>query len=110
MLDTQYRMHPGISRFPSSEFYDLALIDGTVGRSGQVVPTLWPPASSLLAVNPETGHRPAVIFVDHQGPEAMKNRSRVNWTEGYIVCSIIEDLLRQNEVWSLFLLYLDCEV
>lgn len=100
MLDTQYRMHPGISRFPSSEFYDFALLDGTVNTSGQVRQGLLPPVSSHLALNPQTGHRPSLIFIDHQGPEAVKNRSRVNWTEGYIACSIIEDLLLKNAVRS----------
>jgi senataxin len=28
LLDTQYRMHPDISRFPSTQFYDGKLIDG----------------------------------------------------------------------------------
>ena len=101
MLDTQYRMHPGISRFPSSEFYNLLLRDGTVNDSGQVTPTLLPPVSAHLNMNPETGHRPSVIFIDHQGPEVMKSRSRVNWTEGYIACNIVEDLLLNNPVsWS----------
>ncbi|KAI5119257.1 hypothetical protein M0805_007260 [Coniferiporia weirii] len=96
MLDTQYRMHPKISEFPSSEFYDLMLLDGTV-HAGEIAPELLPPSSAHLVANPTTGHRPSVIFIDHQGPEAMKSKSRVNWTEGYIVCSIIEDLLRKNE-------------
>ncbi|THH07595.1 hypothetical protein EW145_g3266 [Phellinidium pouzarii] len=96
MLDTQYRMHPNISAFPSSEFYDLMLLDGTV-NAGQVMPTLMPLSSSHLVANPETGHRPSVIFIDHEGPEATKSKSRVNWTEGYIICSIVEDLLRQNK-------------
>ncbi|KLO16533.1 P-loop containing nucleoside triphosphate hydrolase protein [Schizopora paradoxa] len=96
MLDTQYRMHPGISRFPSSEFYNLSLLDGTVNKAGQVTPNLLPPVSSHLPANMETGHRPSVIFIDHQGPEAVKSRSRVNWTEGYIACSVIEDLLLNN--------------
>ncbi|KAH8114864.1 P-loop containing nucleoside triphosphate hydrolase protein [Phellopilus nigrolimitatus] len=96
MLDTQYRMHPSISRFPSLEFYDLMLLDGTVS-AGQIAPSLLPPSSTHLIANPETGHRPSMIFIDHQGPEAEKNRSRVNWTEAYIVCNIIEDLLRKNK-------------
>ncbi|KAL5520432.1 hypothetical protein ACEPAG_9656 [Sanghuangporus baumii] len=95
MLDIQYRMHPNISKFPSMEFYDMMLLDGTV-QAGRVVPSLSPLSSSHLIEHPETGHRPSVIFIDHQGPEAMKSRSRVNWTEGYIICSIVEDLLLLN--------------
>jgi len=67
-----------------------------VNKAGQVTPTLLPPVSSHLTANPETGHRPSVIFIDHQGPEAVKSRSRVNWTEGYIACSVVEDLLLNN--------------
>ncbi|EJD05026.1 P-loop containing nucleoside triphosphate hydrolase protein [Fomitiporia mediterranea MF3/22] len=95
MLDVQYRMHPGISKFPSMEFYDTMLLDGTV-HAGEVIPSLMPLSSSHLVAHPETGHRPSVIFIDHEGPEATKSRSRVNWTEGYIICSIVEDLLRLN--------------
>lgn len=91
-------MHPAISRFPSSEFYDYALLDGTVSHSGEVLPSLLPPASSHLIANPETGHQPSLIFIDHEGPEAMKNKSRVNWMEAYIICNVVEDLLRQNQV------------
>lgn len=97
MLDIQYRMHPNISEFPSKEFYGKLLLDGTV-RAGGVVPSLLPPSSTHLIEHPETGRRPSVIFIDHQGPEALKSRSRVNWTEGYIICSIVEDLLRLNPV------------
>lgn len=98
MLDTQYRMHPDISRFPASEFYDYALLDGTVNSSGHVSSSLIPPVCSHLALNPLTGNRPSVMFLDHQGPESTKDRSRVNWTEGYIVCSIVEELLLHNAV------------
>jgi superfamily I DNA and/or RNA helicase len=97
MLDKQYRMHPSISRFPSREFYNYSLLDGTV-LDDIVSPTLLPPTSSHLEINPETGHRPSVIFLDHSGNEEKKDRSRVNHNEARIVCAIIEDLLMQNPV------------
>jgi superfamily I DNA and/or RNA helicase len=92
MLDVQYRMHPSISRFPSLEFYDFALQDGTVDSSGNIHPMLLPPLSSHLEQNILTGHRPSVVFIDHGGAETLKDRSRVNWNEAHIVCSIVEDL------------------
>jgi superfamily I DNA and/or RNA helicase len=98
MLDLQYRMHPSLSRFPSSEFYNFSLHDGTVNLLGQVSPSLLPPASCHLRINPETGHRPSVIFLDHAGNEEMKDRSRVNHNEARIVCAVIEDLLLNNPV------------
>ncbi|CAK5279145.1 unnamed protein product [Mycena citricolor] len=95
MLDTQYRMHPAISSFPSSEFYNFRLRDGTVDPTGTVAARLTPPNSVHLPVN-ERGDRPAVIFLDHVGGEAMKDRSRVNLPEAAIVISVIEDLLLNN--------------
>jgi len=98
MLDVQYRMHPSISRFPSSEFYNFALRDGTVDSNGEPLLGLTPPMSSHLQEDTATGKKPSVVFLDHAGPEATKDRSRVNHTEGDIVVSVVEDLLSQNEV------------
>ncbi|OAX35034.1 P-loop containing nucleoside triphosphate hydrolase protein [Rhizopogon vinicolor AM-OR11-026] len=97
MLDVQYRMHPSISRFPSLEFYNFSLQDGTVDSAGNIHPMLLPPLSSHLEQNALTGLRPSVVFIDHAGSETSKDRSRVNWNEAHIVCSIVEDLLLQNE-------------
>ncbi|KAF8064109.1 P-loop containing nucleoside triphosphate hydrolase protein [Lyophyllum atratum] len=96
MLDTQYRMHPAISRFPSSEFYNHTLQDGTVDDVGNVHSRLSPPSSQHLQANVVTGNRPSVIFIDHKGAESMKERSRVNLNEAHIVASIVEDLLLNN--------------
>ena len=98
MLDIQYRMHPDISRFPSAEFYNFSLSDGTVDSVGNIASFLEPPVSSHLRANPATGNRPSLIFLDHAGTESFKDRSRVNWNEAYIVCSIVEDLLLHNKV------------
>jgi len=97
MLDVQYRMHPSISRFPSSEFYNFSLQDGTVDSAGNVLSRLMPPTSNHLQVDAVTGNRPSVVFLDHAGSESTKDRSRVNHNEANIVCSIVEDLLIQNE-------------
>lgn len=102
MLDTQYRMHPAISRFPSSEFYNFTLQDGTIDPVGNIHPRLKPPSSRHLRVNMETGHRPSVIFLDHTGPESAKDRSRVNRHDARIVCSVVEDLLLHNPVSFFF--------
>ncbi|EIN05865.1 P-loop containing nucleoside triphosphate hydrolase protein [Punctularia strigosozonata HHB-11173 SS5] len=96
MLDLQYRMHPQISKFPSAEFYNFALRDGMLDSSGGVPAQLRPPTSAHLQMNPQTGDRPSVIFLDHQGLESPKDRSKVNYTDADIVCSVIEDLLIQN--------------
>src|SRR6266850_3116524 len=98
MLDMQYRMHPEISRFPSSEFYARSLKDGTVDAGGNVLARLQPPVSEHLVINASTGDRPSVVFLDHDGLEATKDRSRINVTDAAIVCAVLEDLLWQNEV------------
>lgn len=103
MLDMQYRMHPEISRFPSSEFYARSLKDGTVDTRGNVLSWLQPPLSEHLVINALTGDRPSVVFLDHDGLEATKDRSRINVTDAAIVCAVIEDLLCQNEVMFSFL-------
>jgi len=97
MLDMQYRMHPEISRFPSSEFYAKSLKDGTVDSGGNVLARLQPPVSEHLVINAATGGRPSVVFLDHDGLEATKGRSKINVTDAAIVCAVLEDLLRQNE-------------
>jgi len=98
MLDIQYRMHPLISRFPALEFYNTALHDGTVDAAGNVTPDLYPPMSSHLEADTLSGDRRSVVFLDHGGSETAKDRSRVNWNEAHIVCSVVEDLLVRNEV------------
>lgn len=114
MLDVQYRMHPAISHFPSHEFYDRSLRDGTVDADGNVLAGLFPPESrvfpelalastsqSELANTVSGAHvdgvcRPSVVFLDHVGSESVKDRSRVNYPEARIVCSLVEDLLLRN--------------
>jgi hypothetical protein len=99
MLDTQYRMHPSLARFPSGEFYDDLLQDGVLDMQGAVPAHLSPPTSKLLVPADATGNvRPSVVFLDHMGNESISDRSRVNWNEAHIACSVIEDLLLRNEV------------
>ncbi|KDR78403.1 hypothetical protein GALMADRAFT_1319277 [Galerina marginata CBS 339.88] len=96
MLDVQYRMHPAISHFPSMEFYDLALQDGTVDAIGNALPGLEPPSSMHLRHDEVKNRKPSVIFLDHTGNESFKGRSRINITEAHIVASVVEDLLLNN--------------
>ena len=98
MLDVQYRMHPTISRFPSGEFYNNTLKDGTVDANGNIPSRLYPPESVAFPPITSATNRPSVVFLDHIGAESMKDRSRVNWNEAAIVCSLVEDLLLNNEV------------
>ncbi|KAF9451330.1 P-loop containing nucleoside triphosphate hydrolase protein [Macrolepiota fuliginosa MF-IS2] len=105
MLDIQYRMHPSISYFPSSEFYNNSIQDGTKDAEGNVMSGLEPPLSTTHLLQDGKvgeGHRsrPSVIFLDHFGYESMSGRSRVNHHEAQIVVSLVEDLLLHNPVTS----------
>lgn len=100
MLDTQYRMHPAISRFPAEEFYNNKLQDGIVDLNGHVRSELRPPASMYLkpkTIGDQEPFLPSLVFLDHDGSESKWERSTLNWDEAHIVCSIVEDLLLQNE-------------
>ncbi|KAF9265736.1 P-loop containing nucleoside triphosphate hydrolase protein [Marasmius fiardii PR-910] len=108
MLNIQYRMHPAISHFPSHEFYNYSLRDGTVDHSGYISPRLLPPnvspallPPSIVSIPEQKGviasSRPPVIFLDHTGNESLKAKSRVNWSEAHIVAAVVEDLLLNND-------------
>lgn len=98
MLAKQYRMHPQIAKFPSREFYDKKLENGTVDEAGLPGARWEPPTSSFLPFNPSTGRWPSAIFLDHVALEARRGRSIENPTEADIICHIIEDLLVKNPV------------
>jgi len=98
-------MHPSISYFPSWEFYNNSIQDGTKDGEGKVVSGLEPPLSSTHLLQEREGQegmqsRPSVIFLDHFGYESVEGRSRVNHHEAQIVMSLVEDLLLHNPVSS----------
>ena len=82
MLNIQYRMHPSIARFPSHEFYNRAIQDGTVDKAGNVPDRLLPPTSRHLTPLPKTGERPSVIFMDHRGPDRIGPLAQLRKTRG----------------------------
>ena len=97
MLDTQYRMHPAISAFPSRAFYNGDLKDGTARPDGSVRPSFEPPVTSFL-VEDEQGRRNNVTFVDHDQREIPQMRSIANYGDAEKVCDIVTDLLLNNPV------------
>ncbi|KAK4144578.1 RNA dependent RNA polymerase-domain-containing protein [Dichotomopilus funicola] len=74
MLDTQYRMHPSISAFPSAEFYDGALLTG-------VAPTARPLFHSAFPWPKDpngAGDHARTVFVDCVEREALGGKSKTN--------------------------------
>ncbi|ORY32931.1 P-loop containing nucleoside triphosphate hydrolase protein [Naematelia encephala] len=91
MLDTQYRMHPTISSFPSAAFYNSDLKDGTLDSVTGEVKAGWEPPMSI-ALN----EGKSVGFVDHDYPESKVGRSLANEGDVRLVMEIVEDLLSKN--------------
>ena len=102
MLDTQYRMHPAISAFPSSTFYNGDLKDGTVLPNGVVRPGFDTPVTSFL-IDDVNGKRSNLTFIDHDHPESPRMRSIANHGDAEMVCDIVTDLLLNNPVGENFI-------
>lgn len=90
MLDTQYRMHPAISAFPSGAIYNSALKDGTDPAA------LVPPETEYLPGR--HGHRAPLAWISHGHGEAPRSRSLENAGEAQICADVVADLLAKNPV------------
>lgn len=89
-------MHPSISAFSSTTFYNDALRDGTVLPDGSIRPGLEPPVTDFLRSSIDPTERPNVTFLNHNFPESPTNRSIANYHEAGRVCDIVADLLERN--------------
>lgn len=96
MLDTQYRMHPDISAFPSKTFYNSDLKDGTSLPDGTVKPGFDVPQSRYL--EDSQGNPASMVFIDHNHPESPQSRSIANHGDAEIISDIVVDLLLSNPV------------
>lgn len=103
-------MHPDIFRFPSLEFYNLGVLDGTVDKIGHTIPMLLPPASKYLKPDSDSNSQLCLAFVDHREREQVKHDNCFNLTDAYIALDIIRDLLLKNEVRPLLLVYKSAEL
>lgn len=76
MLDTQYRMHPDICRFPSAEFYEHRLLTGPSCNDIPLTETLfkWP------RIRMQSGHLvlSRCVFVQCSSPEDLGQKSKSN--------------------------------
>ncbi|ODO09381.1 hypothetical protein I350_02981 [Cryptococcus amylolentus CBS 6273] len=101
MLDTQYRMHPALSAFPSKTFYSSLLQDGTPAAARPA-----PKTAFLLADDPvadpstgemrEVGERKSMTFLSHEHQESAVMKSLANYGDAELVVDIVADLLHKN--------------
>ncbi|CAE7563539.1 unnamed protein product, partial [Symbiodinium necroappetens] len=94
MLDVQYRMHPSIRSFPSTQFYESKLLDGVSMSFRPKLRCLWPQ---------EKEHR---LFIDCRSPQskdrnpsaqsAQSMTSLKNSGEAEVVASVCKALLDQG--------------
>ena len=83
LLDTQYRMHPEISLFPSTAFYDAKLLDGT----------------GMAELRTRPWHRSTILgpyrFFDVQGTQqsAPRGHSLINLAEIEVALGLFERLI-----------------
>ncbi|KAJ3474697.1 hypothetical protein NLI96_g12310 [Meripilus lineatus] len=95
-LDTQYRMHPALSQFPSSEFYHGLLKDGTIDHNGngETFSHLSAPISTFSErIGDDYLHS---LFLYHRSPATRVNSSWNNDHEATLVLRVVEDLLLRN--------------
>eukprot|EP00668_Euglena_longa_P046586 GGOE01062271.1.p1 GENE.GGOE01062271.1~~GGOE01062271.1.p1 ORF type:complete len:946 (-),score=282.70 GGOE01062271.1:89-2659(-) len=81
VLDTQYRMHPTISCFPSWRFYHSVLLDG-IGPADRILP-------AGLFPTPES----RVCFIEVGGQEEQDNTSKLNRMEAHCVVWSVRQLM-----------------
>lgn len=86
LLDTQYRMHESIAKWPSAHFYANRLL------TAESVAVREPPPGFPGFLKPYT-------FVDvHEGEESGKHgESKINQREARVACSLIETLVRYQQ-------------
>ncbi|KAH6904509.1 P-loop containing nucleoside triphosphate hydrolase protein [Coprinopsis sp. MPI-PUGE-AT-0042] len=77
--------------------------DGVSVEASATVPAeiVGAPSGNQEALSePNLVPRPTVVFLDHAGDETMKDKSRINRTEGHIITSVVVDLLLSNPTLS----------
>lgn len=91
MLNVQYRMHPSIALFPSSQFYNGKLNNG-VSEEERKAPAgfIWP-----------NEKEPVVLLnTPNWAQENSKGSSKSNDFEARQVCEVVRDLLKAGDVTS----------
>ncbi|WVQ79928.1 hypothetical protein IAT38_002029 [Cryptococcus sp. DSM 104549] len=101
MLDTQYRMHPLLSAFPSSTFYSSLLHDGTPAEDRPAPETAYLQSEESIK-DPVTGELldaggfKNMSFIHHSHEESPMMKSIANYGDAEIVIDVVTDLLKRN--------------
>ena len=90
MLDTQYRMHPGIAMFPSDLFYEVKLLNG-------VSPPERKPLNGFSL--PREEFSVAFVSVPH-GVEVDDGVSKMSEAEAAAACDAVSALLAEGQCTS----------
>ncbi|ODO06211.1 hypothetical protein L198_01443 [Cryptococcus wingfieldii CBS 7118] len=101
MLDTQYRMHPALSAFPSKTFYSSLLQDGTPASARPAPKTAFlladdPVADPFTGEMREVAERKSMTFLSHEHQESAVMKSLANYGDAELVVDIVADLLHKN--------------
>eukprot|EP00667_Euglena_gracilis_P001410 EG_transcript_1409 len=86
VLDTQYRMHPTISCFPSWRFYKSILLDGISAHDRPLPPGVFPTPDSR------------VCFLEADGHEEQVNTSKLNRAEANCITWAVTQLMNLGGV------------
>ena len=89
LLNTQYRMHPAISEFPSTTFYDGRLINGILPSDRQVPKGFCFPKKDKPVV---------FVSMPEWCSERTRGSSKLNEHEASEVTNIVKGLLQGNDV------------
>lgn len=93
LLNTQYRMHPMISNFPSSHFYGGKLLNGVTADARPLVPGFeWPNGNLPLAFLNMPGSG------EERGGISGESKSWVNKTEAVHLADVVQHLLQTHKV------------
>lgn len=88
LLDTQYRMHPCISEFPSATFYKGELKNG-VGEKDRPIPKGFPWPDKT---------RPLAFVTTPKDTREKSGRSKKNSKEAEIVKRVVDDVIQANDL------------
>lgn len=92
MLNTQYRMHPDICRFPSSEFYQGQLLTATSCKNIDIPPSKFPWPASTQTTQAASAANSRCVFVQCDESEDYGRKSKVNQGQAR-VCKDVLTLL-----------------